>query len=293
MYDDIRRLCKCMRPFLSRYTGKERDAESGLDYFGARYYSSGVGRWMSPDWSSSPSGVPYATLGDPQSLNLYEYVRNNPLSQVDADGHVIWCQKCLDFAARVAGKIESGLRSARDTFREGFQNLADQTAAGALAQSNNPYGGAELAIGAGAAAYTPVVPEAEGGTISGTVTEVETEATTTTSLLTGLANDAVQNVGSGSGAAYGTAVHSAFADLVDATGNSNLSTEVSYKGGQVVPYGTSGSIRADVVEGPVNAPTQIYDLKTGSAALTPSRVTQIQSNIPGGSNVPVTQIKPQ
>jgi RHS repeat-associated protein len=33
----------------SRYTGKERDAESGLDYFGARYYGSTMGRWMSPD----------------------------------------------------------------------------------------------------------------------------------------------------------------------------------------------------------------------------------------------------
>ncbi|MHB8889968.1 MAG: RHS repeat-associated core domain-containing protein [Acidobacteriaceae bacterium] len=33
-----------------RFTGKERDAESGLDYFGARYYSSAMGRFMSPDW---------------------------------------------------------------------------------------------------------------------------------------------------------------------------------------------------------------------------------------------------
>jgi RHS repeat-associated protein len=34
------------------FSGKERDAESGLDYFGARYYASGMGRWMSPDWSA-------------------------------------------------------------------------------------------------------------------------------------------------------------------------------------------------------------------------------------------------
>ncbi len=33
----------------SPYTGKERDAESGLDYFGARYYGSNMGRFMSPD----------------------------------------------------------------------------------------------------------------------------------------------------------------------------------------------------------------------------------------------------
>jgi RHS repeat-associated protein len=71
----------------SRYTAKERDAESGNDYFGARYYSSAMGRFMSPDWSAKAEPVPYAKLDNPQSLNLYAYVGNNPLSRVDADGH--------------------------------------------------------------------------------------------------------------------------------------------------------------------------------------------------------------
>jgi RHS repeat-associated protein len=70
-----------------KFTGKERDAESGLDYFGARYYASSMGRWMSPDWSNTPSSVPYSNVNDPQSLNLYSYVGNNPLSRADADGH--------------------------------------------------------------------------------------------------------------------------------------------------------------------------------------------------------------
>jgi RHS repeat-associated protein len=69
-----------------RSTGKERDTESGNDYFGARYYASTMGRWMSPDWSAVPVGVPYASLNDPQSLNLYAYVGNNPLKQRDVDG---------------------------------------------------------------------------------------------------------------------------------------------------------------------------------------------------------------
>jgi len=72
-------------PYL--FTGKERDAESGLDYFGARYYASNMGRWMSPDWSPGAVAVPYAKLSDPQSLNLYAYVGNNPFSGVDPDGH--------------------------------------------------------------------------------------------------------------------------------------------------------------------------------------------------------------
>ena len=69
------------------FTGKERDTESGLDYFGARYYGSSMGRFMSPDWSVKAEPVPYAKLEDPQSLNLYAYARNNPLSKIDIDGH--------------------------------------------------------------------------------------------------------------------------------------------------------------------------------------------------------------
>jgi len=62
-----------------RFTGKERDSESGLDYFGARYYGSALGRFSSPD----PIGGHYT---DPQTLNKYAYVRNNPLRYVDPDG---------------------------------------------------------------------------------------------------------------------------------------------------------------------------------------------------------------
>src|SRR5271154_349752 len=59
----------------------------GLDYFGARYFASSMGRWMSPDWGEKPMEVPYAQYDDPQSLNLYGYVRNNPITGIDADGH--------------------------------------------------------------------------------------------------------------------------------------------------------------------------------------------------------------
>jgi RHS repeat-associated protein len=70
-----------------KFTGKERDSETGLDYFGARYYSNGLGRWITGDWSATPLPVPYADLSDPQSLNLYSYVRNIPTSRADLNGH--------------------------------------------------------------------------------------------------------------------------------------------------------------------------------------------------------------
>jgi RHS repeat-associated protein len=65
-----------------KFTGKERDSESGLDNFGARYNSSSIGRFMSPD----PVFISADKIPDPQTLNLYAYVRNNPLSLTDPTG---------------------------------------------------------------------------------------------------------------------------------------------------------------------------------------------------------------
>jgi RHS repeat-associated protein len=69
------------------FTGKQRDTESILDYFGARYYTSTEGRFMTPDWSASPTADPYADFSNPQSLNLYSYTKNSPVAVKDADGH--------------------------------------------------------------------------------------------------------------------------------------------------------------------------------------------------------------
>jgi RHS repeat-associated protein len=86
-------------PLTHKFTAKERDAESGLDNFGARYMGSSLGRFMTPDWSSAPMGVPYADFGDPQSLNLYSYAKNRPLTYIDRDGH---CTEPLSFVVCVA-----------------------------------------------------------------------------------------------------------------------------------------------------------------------------------------------
>jgi RHS repeat-associated protein len=64
-----------------KFTAKERDPETGLDYFGARYYGSALGRWTSPDPGNAGSHP-----SDPQSWNAYSYVRNNPLSLTDPTG---------------------------------------------------------------------------------------------------------------------------------------------------------------------------------------------------------------
>lgn len=65
-----------------KFTGKERDAETGLDYFGARYYGAKIGRFTTVD----PLYTWNENLLDPQRWNRYSYVRNNPLRYVDPDG---------------------------------------------------------------------------------------------------------------------------------------------------------------------------------------------------------------
>jgi len=92
-----------------KFTGKERDTESGLDYFGARYYASSMGRWMSPD----PLYLELHRLTDPQQLNLYSYVRNSPLTLTDPNG--------MDIAVTCADKANCATATSQVNSRKGGQ----------------------------------------------------------------------------------------------------------------------------------------------------------------------------
>lgn len=128
-------------PTEHHFTGKERDAETGNDYFGARYYASNVGRWLSPDWSAGVEPTPYANLDNPQSLNLYAYVGNNAPSGADANGHVYTicdqnkhCETGIsdpDFDQRIAAG-----RAARERWVGGKITLADGSAGGTYQQTD-------------------------------------------------------------------------------------------------------------------------------------------------------------
>jgi RHS repeat-associated protein len=96
-----------------KFTGKKRDTETGLDYFGARYYSNALGRWVSADWSPTPVPVPYADLHNPQSLNLYGFVGGNPATKIDPDGHSPkWWQKLFNKIVYGHGVTDDKLETA-------------------------------------------------------------------------------------------------------------------------------------------------------------------------------------
>jgi RHS repeat-associated protein len=114
-----------------KFTGKERDTESGFDEFGARYYTSSLGRFMTPDWAAKPTTVPYAKFGDPQTLNLYTYVENAPLNRIDADGHVAWwagdqnqaCEGSWGCAAETANDSQTKPDTAKNQKTDDPKNL--------------------------------------------------------------------------------------------------------------------------------------------------------------------------
>ncbi len=103
------------------FTGKERDAESGNDYFEARYYSSSMGRFMSPDWSAKEEPVPYAKLDNPQTLNLYAYVTNNPLAKPDSDGHGCPGDPGCELVGAVKGIFNGD--NIKESFSNGWENF--------------------------------------------------------------------------------------------------------------------------------------------------------------------------
>jgi len=117
-----------------KFTAKERDAETGLDWMKARYFSGAQGRFTSPD-------KPFADQfpEDPQSWNLYSYVRNNPLKMVDEDGQ----------SATLIGGIGGGIIGGAVAAWRGesvWKGAASGAIAGAVAGSVIDTGGASLGV---------------------------------------------------------------------------------------------------------------------------------------------------
>ncbi len=132
---DVRQTC-----IRSRSTAKERDAETGLDWFKTRYFSAAQGRFTSPD---KPFSDQFPE--DPQSWNLYTYVRNNPLKMVDEDGE----------SATLVGGIGGALIGGAVAAWRGesvWKGAVSGAVAGALAGAVIDTGGVALGVYGAAAA---------------------------------------------------------------------------------------------------------------------------------------------
>lgn len=119
VYDGIRQ----------QFTGKERDTETGLDYFGARYYSSTQGRFTSVDPENAG-----ADPSNPQSWNGYAYALNNPLRYQDPDGREV---RVCDTQGNCANISDQDAKN-------GLFNKQYQQSIGGVVKDNKIYQNGEL-----------------------------------------------------------------------------------------------------------------------------------------------------
>jgi RHS repeat-associated protein len=120
---------------MNQFTSKERDVETGLDYFGARYYSGAQGRFTAPDPLLN-SGRP----DRPQSWNRYSYVLNNPLRYTDPTGLFEWDETLGgdldDDELRKQAGTDRALRNRANNIIDQRNRIRDQLKL--LAESDDP-----------------------------------------------------------------------------------------------------------------------------------------------------------
>jgi RHS repeat-associated protein len=168
-------------PDRSRLTGKERDSESGNDYFGARYYSSNDARFLTPDplpWIAWQNGnrtqqqAFEAHIANPQDLNMYSYVLNNPLSKTDPTGMNACGTSNKDSSCTVTVTLQDRTKDANGHYNDQFSNQKGNGAYNATATVTVSDHGKVIATGKFLAS---TVPSGKGfatiknGTYSGTL----------------------------------------------------------------------------------------------------------------------------
>ena len=102
-----------------KFTGKERDQETGLDYFESRYFSAAQGRFISPDVLTGKR----EWLADPQRWNRYAYVRNNPLKYIDPNGEdlIIYTFYSHDLTEEQKKYLQANMRQIQVAIAEKFR----------------------------------------------------------------------------------------------------------------------------------------------------------------------------
>ena len=273
---------------------------------------------FSPNFTFTDSTNPVAASGvNPgcgydfaSGVHKYLYAEANPVNGVDPSGHddLISLSISMSIGSSLDAMYNGAVLAAGNAMQTtliGVQNNETESAI-----LGNYFEGVAIGVGIGVAVGMVADIAGDlvfGGEVDGETVGVEvndpttsgaqgfaaTESTTTD--LMGAAARAAKTVEDETGlkegmSGFGTKAHTEFAKDVKAMG---LNSEVSYYKGEIKPYGYPGSVRLDVVKGDVKAPQAIWDLKTGSAKLTPERIQQIRDNLPPACrDIPVIEIRP-
>jgi RHS repeat-associated protein len=174
-----------------KFEGKERDAETQNDDFGARYYSWRIGRWLSSDWSGIPTPIPYANFTNPQTLNLYSMVADDPESFADLDGHSGWSwfggRTPADFCAQSADEQAMN----QDLHCSDHDSKISSTLSTTQAEANSQQSGQTQTAAAGTAAAEPTVLDKIDEEFNAVANSIADEMGSAASKALGLAGDAL------------------------------------------------------------------------------------------------------
>lgn len=274
------------------FTGHLIHAVSGLLLAKHRAYSASLGRWISAD-----------PLGESAGMNLYSYLGGDAINAVDPLG--LFKMNWGRFGWGLAKGVYWGIvGTAAATAAVAFLPVTAVAALGVAAVALTGYAAVRTAQrwhcmsdGDKSEVTGDVLGGFLGGGLAGRLKGLGT-GRTNAQLVQSVANRAEAwgtRQGLGLGSRAGTLKHS-YADKLltryqSRFGDRGLSTEVPYLNGQA-GVGGRGSIRLDVVEGPLDNPTAIFDYKFGGAILTLQRIQQIRQVGQFGSTVPITGVHP-
>lgn len=277
-----------------KFTGQRPDG-TGLYYYGARYYDPVIGRFINPD-----TVVP--APANPQSLNRYSYALNNPLMYIDPTGNWPSWHSVGSFFKGVGSAAVNTVKATAQMVVNPVQTVKAvahsvthpvETVKAIAADYAAKAGSAE---GIGSIVGDLLIMAATSGVGGGAGVECKVISSVAekdvVTELRNAAGRAIESVGPGKGGVYGTKVHLAFKAEVKALERDDLTAEVSYLNGEEVRYGTPGSVRVDVVQGPRDNPIAVFDLKAGNALLTYKRINEILSHLPPLFRGPIMEVRP-
>ena len=212
-----------------RYRGYVYDQETGFYYLQSRYYDPTVCRFINADcYASTGHGI--------AGYNMFAYCNNSPVSQLDPNGEIAITTVIL-IGSAVLGAISAGYTAYKE-YKAGNSTgriIGDSVCAG--------FAGFSVVYSGGMSLYQCYQNYCYLNALS-PVTSIGSSANISSQLQSCV--DTANSKVSGFGHVAGTKKHAVFTAEVNALQNKTLATEVSYLNGEIVPYGTRGSIRFDV-----------------------------------------------